>query len=126
MSNHNYSKYSNNKNYNNFTEEVETVETVEDTVVETVEVPVVEPVAEPAVETVETVITPATAKGVVIDCARLNVRVAPYAAANAICTIESGAEVTINVAESTDEWFSVCTASGVEGYCMKRYINTSL
>lgn len=122
MSNHNYSKYSN-KNYNNFTEEVETVETVEDTMVETVEAPVIESVVEPVVETVN---EGAVGKGVVIDCARLNVRVAPNTNANAICTIASGAEVTINVAESTDEWFSICTASGVNGYCMKRYINASL
>lgn len=125
MSNHNYSKYSN-KNYNNPTEEVETVETVEDTAVETVEAPVIESVVEPVVETVETVTLPAAVTGVVVDCARLNVRVAPFASANAICTIASGAEVTINVDESTDEWFSICTASGVDGYCMKRYINTSL
>lgn len=123
MSNHNYSQYSNNKNYNNFTEEVETVE---DTAVETVEAPVIESAVEPVVETVETVDLPAAVTGVVVDCARLNVRVAPFATANAICTIASGAEVTINVAESTDEWFSICTASGVDGYCMKRYINASL
>lgn len=111
MSNHNYSQYSNNKKYDNFAEEVDTqIET------ETVEVPEVEPV----VETVETV------TGIVEGCARLNVRLAPYPTANAICTIASGAEVTINVSESTDEWFSICTASGVEGYCMKRYINASL
>ena len=121
MSNHNYSKYSN-KNYNNVTEEVETVETVEDFVLEPAETPVVEPV----VETAETVTLPTTAKGVVDGCARLNVRVAPYASANAICTISSGAEVTINVDESADEWFSICTASGVNGYCMKRYIKASL
>lgn len=118
MSNHNYSKYSN-KNYNNHIEEVETVETVEDTTVDTVEV-------ESVVETVETVTLPATVKGVVVDCARLNVRVAPFDTANAICTIASGAEVTIDVDESTDEWFSICTASGINGYCMKRYINASL
>lgn len=122
MSNHNYSKYSN-KNYNNYAEEVETVETVEDFVTGTTEV---EPVVEPVVETVETVTLPTTVTGVVIDCARLNVRMAPFASANAVCTIVSGAEVTINTAESTDEWFSICTASGVEGYCMKRYINASL
>lgn len=125
MSNHNYSKYSN-KNYNNFTEEVESIETVEDTVVETVEAPVIESVVEPVVETVETVTLPTTVTGVVVDCARLNVRVAPNANANAICTIASGAEVTINVEESTNEWFSICTASGINGYCMKRYINASL
>lgn len=117
MSNHNYSMYSNNKKFNNPTEEVETVE---DFVVETTDSPVVEPTVEPVVETVETV------TGVVIDCARLNVRVAPNANANVICTIASGAEVTINIEDSTDEWFSICTASGVDGYCMKRYINASL
>ena len=126
MSNHNYSKYSNNKKYDSFAEAVdtvvETVETVEDFVVEPTETAVVEPF----VETVETVTLPATVTGVVDDCARLNVRVAPYASANAICTIAAGAEVTINVDESTDEWFSICTASGINGYCMKRYIKASL
>jgi hypothetical protein len=36
--------------------------------------------------------------------------------------IEQGAEVAINKEESTAEFYKVCTASGVEGFCMKKFI----
>lgn len=60
--------------------------------------------------------------GVVVDCARLNVRKEASADAAVLTTIPAGAEVQINIFESTNDFYKVCTEAGVEGYCMAGYI----
>lgn len=134
MSKHNYTQYSNKKNEtdsevtqnNVFVEPVlETVEpevttnTVEvkmDTVVE----PVVEPVVETETETVATVI------GTVSGCSKLNVRATPDLFAEVVCIVSAGDEVIIDPAKSYNDWLCVTTATGIDGYCMRKYVNASL
>lgn len=118
---HNYTQYAK-KNEETYvapevTEVVETVETVE--TAEQVVIP-------EAVETVETVTTPELVTGTVANCAKLNVRVKPEATADVLCVLNAASELEINVNESTSEWFRVITATGVEGYCMRKFINANL
>lgn len=81
-------------------------------------------VAEPAIETaIET--APAPKIGRVFGCTSLNVRKAPKTNAVVICTINCHAEVEIDELESTDDFYKICTASGIEGYCMKKFIRES-
>lgn len=82
-------------------------------VVETVTEPVVEPVTEPTIE---------FATGVVVDCNSLNVREHPDRKADVISILMNGAEVQVNVTNSYDEWYHVFTATGLDGFCMKKYI----
>lgn len=119
MSNHNYSNYSkySNKKTNEQSGEVKMGSA---TAVE----PVVRPVlVEEAVETVE---LPKTVKGVVVDCMKLNVRANPKTNADVLCVLNVGSEMEIDVAGSTDEWFRVNTAAGVDGYCMRKFVNAKL
>lgn len=100
--------------------------------VEAVKEPAVEPevVTEPVKDvmeeaTVEVVAAPAKTEskvGVVTDCDRLRVRKTPAVSGSVICTIEKGAAVVIDDADSTAEFYKVCTEAGVEGYCMKKFI----
>lgn len=63
--------------------------------------------------------------GVVTDCLKLNIRKTPVedpTGANIIGTIECLTEVMIDMGESTDKFYKVCTAAGLEGFCMKKYI----
>lgn len=60
--------------------------------------------------------------GMVSDCQSLNVRRHPRFDSEVICSIPASTEVMIEENESTDEFFKVYTVSGIEGYCMKRYI----
>lgn len=76
--------------------------------------------AAPAVEATK----PATT-GTVTDCVRLNVRRTASLKATIVCEIPRGATVTINERKSTDEWYSVRTAEGDRGFCMKKYITIS-
>lgn len=125
MSKHNYSQYSNNKKNNNEAKvaAVENVENVE--AVETVVAPVAAPSPEVKVvpETVETVSLPKTVKGVVANCAKLNVRVKPNINADVVCVLNGASEIEINVAKSNKDWFYVSNGAGVEGYCMRKFVN---
>ena len=119
MSNKNY------KNYNNFsstkpTEEVKT-EPVEVEVKEDVKVEEVKPEPTPVVEQPKPQQTkPVT--GNVSGCAKLNVRKAANKDAEIVAVINEGSEVVINRIKSTVDFYAVCTAAGIEGYCMKKFI----
>lgn len=68
------------------------------------------------------------AYGEVIGCTSLKVRSTPDASNNdnVVKTIEVGTEVLIDFDKSTDEFYNVCTESGVDGYCMKKFIGTDM
>lgn len=61
--------------------------------------------------------------GYVTNCAKLNVRDEPTPHSNVLCTIEQDSEVEIDEAQSTEDYYKICTAAGVEGYCVKYFIN---
>lgn len=62
--------------------------------------------------------------GTVTDCEKLNVRSNPDGTDpdNVITTINALSEVEVNVKESTDTFFKIRTADGIEGFCMREYI----
>ena len=60
--------------------------------------------------------------GKVIDCNFLNVREQASVDANVVCLVSKDDKVMINKNESTEDFYKVCTATGIEGYCMKRFI----
>ena len=122
LSKHNYSQYSNkNKTANNNRKPVP-----KEAPVSKVEAVPTALVVEPMVETVETVVLNEPVMGVVVDCAKLNVRVKPSAYAEVLCVLDTMTKVEIDVANSTVEWFKICTAAGLEGYCMRKYIDAHL
>lgn len=60
--------------------------------------------------------------GAVANCIKLNVREGPQTDAAVICEVACHTEVMIDENESTEEFFKVCTAAGIEGFCMKKFI----
>ena len=118
MSNHNYSQYF---KTNNTDEAVFNPVKSSITEAEVKPDPVIEPVA-PVVPAPQS----NTAKGVVTNCAKLNVRLSPNSDAKVMCVINAKAEVVIDPYKSTDEWYRVCTVAGVKGYCMKQFIDADL
>lgn len=129
MSKHDYSKYS---NHNNKRNDSEVAANHEDYVSykEPVTVAEAEHPAEVkmVVETDETVTRPETktVTGVVTKCAKLNVREQPSIDSDVVCVLDSATKIEINVAESTDEWFRVRTATGIDGYCMRKFVDARL
>lgn len=61
--------------------------------------------------------------GIVEDCIKLNLRKEASLEADVLTEVLSGSTLLINEEESTDEFYKVCTASGLEGYCMKTFVN---
>lgn len=112
---HNYNNYSKLNN-----QPVEPTPEMEEEVVETVEETTEEAVEESIEETVEE--TPVSVTGIVSGCNKLNVRKSPTPLAEVLCVIDKNSKVEIDEAASTTEFYKVCTASGVEGYCMKKFI----
>lgn len=60
--------------------------------------------------------------GLVSNCKKLNVREKPTVEAPVVCEIVCRTELMIDESESTDEFYKVFTASGLEGFCMKKFI----
>ena len=60
--------------------------------------------------------------GVVDNCSRLNIRVAPRITADVRLIINKGDEVTLCEKQPKGEWFRVRTQNNTEGFCMKKYI----
>lgn len=118
MGNKNYSKhfkFNNNRNKNANNEEVtkvinQEVENVNEEV-STLEIN----------QTVDNIIE--TISGVVTGCAKLNVRKGPSKDAEVLCIINESSPVVVKITESTEDFHKVITASGIEGYCMKKFIN---
>lgn len=108
-----------NRNYTNYSKPQTTLVKP---VVEAIE----EPVVEPVVETIEeTVSEPTQTLGVVNNYMKLNVREEANAEANVLCVIKLADEVMVIKEESTDEFYKVVTGAGVEGFCMKKFINVN-
>lgn len=60
--------------------------------------------------------------GVVTGCSRLNVRGAATTDSDPVGVIEDGCEVEIDKEKSTADFYKICTAAGLEGFCMKKFI----
>lgn len=60
--------------------------------------------------------------GIVSNCKKLHVRSDVSKQSVSITLINAGTEVKINTKKSTQAWYSVKTADGIEGFCMKEYI----
>ena len=86
----------------------------------------VEPAIEMVQETVDTVTLPETVVGTVINCAKLNVRATPSINAEIVYVLDVMSEIQIDVVKSDNEWLKVCTATGVEGYCMRKFVDAYL
>lgn len=129
MSKHDYTKHSNKNKYENKSrierkfesadEMVEALNNQKSKVVDSIPAVISEPeVTAPIVTEVE---APKNL-GKVIDCVKLNVREEPSAKASIVFEIPVGSTVFIDETCSTDEFYKICTEHGVEGYCMKKFI----
>ena len=80
---------------------------------------------EEIVEEVEEDILPA----VITGCTKLNVRKEACKTADVVCVLDNGAEVTIDVTKSTEDFYKVYGVSGetlFEGYCIKDFVSINI
>lgn len=57
-----------------------------------------------------------------VSAAKIYLREGPSKESKDLTILERGEELLIDLAKSTDEWYSVCTATGIEGYVMKTLV----
>lgn len=60
--------------------------------------------------------------GIVSSCGKLNVRETPTVGADVVCVVSLSDMVLVDLDQSTDDFYKVTCANGVEGFCMKDYI----
>lgn len=70
----------------------------------------------------EAPVEPEAKNGVVFNCVKLNVREKPVAGSRVVSIIDANTELTVTTDESIGNFYKICTASGVEGYCVKDYV----
>ena len=58
-----------------------------------------------------------------VGCEKLNVRSDATVDSEPVGVINRDSKVFIYEDESTEEFYKVCTATGLEGYCMKKFIS---
>ena len=60
--------------------------------------------------------------GIVVTCIKLNVRKEPNKTSDIIQIIDALTEVRVITKDSTYNFYKVILPSGIEGYCMKKFI----
>lgn len=78
---------------------------------------------EPVVDEVDKTPEKTDVAAMVTGCTRLNVREEPNAKAKVVATIPVKSEVIVDLTCSTDEFYKVCNAAGITGFCMRKYIS---
>lgn len=74
-------------------------------------------------EVIEEVVNEAPkAVGHISNCEKLNIRTEPNANGEVVTILPVGTELSIDLSESNDEWYKICTLHGIEGYCMKKFV----
>ena len=65
---------------------------------------------------------PKQQRGLVANCARLNVRSLGVMTSGVVTVLNRGESVLIDPEKSTDGWYAVKTRNGNKGFCMKKFI----
>lgn len=60
--------------------------------------------------------------GVVTDCLKLNIREKPSNDSRVVTVVTCLDELEVDMGDSNDDWYAVCTAAGIEGFCMKKFV----
>ena len=124
----NYTNYSS-KNNNTIEKSVEPIKNLETVNTSEPAYPITEVKVTEPFKTVETTeeadyVDLTNKTGIVFGCDRLNVRKEPSINSEVIYQFSRGMEVEIFNDKSVEEWYYVCNAAGIEGYCMKKYIDS--
>lgn len=62
-------------------------------------------------------------EGNVTNCIKLNVRKEPNIKAAIVCEVALNTLLAIDPDKSNNEWLSVTTDTGINGFCMAKYVN---
>lgn len=60
--------------------------------------------------------------GIVTDCLRAAIYKEPRANSKVVKVVTLLTKVTVDMEQSTDDFYRISTSKGVQGYCMKKFI----
>ena len=60
--------------------------------------------------------------GKVTGCQKLNVRQHPNLHADILACLAENTEIEIDESKSTNEFYAICTPTGLEGFCLKKFV----
>ena len=60
--------------------------------------------------------------GKVVGCSKLNVRQHPTLFSDVLCCLTENTEIEIDEDKSTNDFYAICTPAGLEGFCLKKFI----
>lgn len=60
--------------------------------------------------------------GIVVGCEFLNVRKSSTKDSETLAVIKSGDKITVDTNMSTNDFYKIHTLSGIDGFCMKKFI----
>lgn len=63
--------------------------------------------------------------GKVAGCSKLNVRQYPNLRSDVLCCLAENAEIEIDEDKSTNDFYAICTPTGLEGFCLKEFVKIS-
>ncbi len=119
---HNYQNYSsNNYKAEEKPDEVKVEDPVSSEIAEDVTEDITE-VTEAETETAPVIEVVKPKVGIVTGCIKLNVRKAASPTAEVLGVIEEGSEVQIDNDFDAPDFYKVSAATGLEGFCMKKFI----
>lgn len=73
-------------------------------------------------EVIEPIEEVKTYTGVVYNCEKLNIRRSASKHSDVVAVVDAGSELLIDSVRSTHDFYKICTASGIEGYCMSEFV----
>ena len=109
------------KNYSKFSDRFKKTENEEvvNEIKETIENEVKQEETVEVVEEVKDIIV----EGYVTGCEKLNVRDGNSPNAKVLCILNKNDVVQVDLTYVIGDWYKVCTAAGVKGYCMTKFIS---
>lgn len=111
--------------YNKMSEpnkEVQAPEEVKEPEVTPVVAPEVKSEPEPAAENTKAE-TPVYTPAIVSRCKKLNVRKTPNPNAEIVAVLNVNTTLNVEMANSTTKYYKVYTAAGVEGFCVREFVD---
>lgn len=60
--------------------------------------------------------------GIVTDCLKLNIRKEPNKDSEVVAVVNCTDNLVVDTKKSTDGWYAVSTVSGIDGFCMKKFV----
>ena len=84
-----------------------------------------ETAAEPVDQPVEEAPKKESKVGIVAHCLKVNLRSEAITGNNIITVLPAGTALVIDEDETTDKFYKVTTETGLEGYCMRQFIELS-